>query len=105
MPDDNKSARAKLVGINHVALEVGDALGEWAPDRAYDAVAITGSAAEVPQRFLDWVKPGGRLFMIRGMSPVMEAVVLSRLTDDDWATESLFDYFIPMFIVNNMILI
>ena len=24
MPDDNNSARAKLVGINHVALEVGD---------------------------------------------------------------------------------
>lgn len=88
-----ESARRRLSNqqLSSVTLEVGDALGEWSPDREFDAVAITGSAAEIPQRFLDWVKPGGRLFMIRGMSPVMEAVVMSRLEDDHWATESLFE--------------
>lgn len=90
-------ARRKLsnLDIDNVALEVGDALGDWSPDRAFDAVAVTGSSAEVPERFLQWVKPGGRMFCIRGRSPVMEAVLMRRLDDDAWASESLFETDLP----------
>jgi len=90
-------ARRKLsnLALDNVALEVGDALGDWSPERAFDAVAVTGSAAEVPERFRQWVKPGGRLFCILGKSPVMEAVLMRRLGDDAWASESLFETDLP----------
>lgn len=92
-----EGARRRLsnLSLDNVALEVGDALGEWSPGRAYDAVAVTGSVAEVPERFCSWVKPGGRLFAIRGHSPVMEAVVMTRLDEENWATESLFETDLP----------
>ena len=95
--DFSEGARRRLTSLqlDNVALEVGDAMGDWSPERAFDAVAVTGSAAHVPDRFLDWVKPGGRLFAIRGHSPVMEAVVMTRLDNENWATESLFETDLP----------
>jgi protein-L-isoaspartate(D-aspartate) O-methyltransferase len=32
--------------------------------------------AEVPERFLRWLRPGGRLFAVRGRAPAMEAVLV-----------------------------
>jgi protein-L-isoaspartate(D-aspartate) O-methyltransferase len=49
---------------------------------------------EIPPRFLDWVKPEGRLFVIRGRAPVMEALRMTRRADG-WHTESLFETDIP----------
>ena len=38
-------------------------------------VCVTGAVAVVPARFLQWLRPSGRLFVVRGVSPVMEAVL------------------------------
>jgi protein-L-isoaspartate(D-aspartate) O-methyltransferase len=94
------TARRKLGNLNleNVSVEAGDALGDWSPERAFDAVAVTGSVADVPARFRDWVKPGGRLFVVRGKSPVMEAVLMTRLDEDNWATDSLFETDLPRLI-------
>jgi protein-L-isoaspartate(D-aspartate) O-methyltransferase len=87
--------KLKGMSLENVTLETGDALGEWSPERAFDAVVVTGSAPAIPDRFLTWVKPGGRLFQIRGQSPVMEAVLMTRLETDNWATQSLFETDLP----------
>ncbi len=86
-------ARSQLDSINStcVRLQQADAL-QFDPGRQFDAVAITGAVAEVPTRFLDWVRPGGRLFVIRGAAPVQEAVLLTRLANGSgWREESLFE--------------
>ena len=70
-----------------------DALA-YQPGRQFDAVAVGGAVAELPQRFLDWVRPGGKLFVIRGQSPVQEAVLYTR-ADHGWAIESLFETDVP----------
>lgn len=80
-------------GIANVWLETADAL-EYAPVRQFDAVCITGAVAEIPSRFLAWVKPEGRLFVVRGHSPVQEAVRLVR-HGDRWSEQSLFETDIP----------
>ncbi|MDJ0654156.1 MAG: protein-L-isoaspartate O-methyltransferase [Xanthomonadales bacterium] len=94
------AAERKLgaLGLSNVSFESGDVLGEWSPGRAFDAVVVTASAAEVPGRFQEWVKPGGRLFAVRGHSPVMEAVVMTRLDAEQWSTESLFETDLPRLI-------
>ena len=61
-------------------------------------VVVTGSAREVPDRFRRWVKPGGRMFMVCGDAPVMEALLLTRIDIDQWDVESLFETDLPRLI-------
>ena len=93
----SSSARQRLErdGLRRVELIVGDALGDFDPGRGFDAVVVTGSVAALPERFRGWVRPGGRLFVVRGMSPVMEAMLLTRLEQGGWAEESLFETDLP----------
>jgi len=59
---------------------------------------VTGSAASLPDRFKEWVKPGGRLFMVCGHEPAMEAVLFTRTDIDRWERESLFETDLPRLI-------
>jgi protein-L-isoaspartate(D-aspartate) O-methyltransferase len=76
-PELATAARARLdatgLGTN-VRIENVDAL-TWDTDRRFDVVCVTAAVATVPARFLQWLRPGGRLFVVRGASPVMEAVL------------------------------
>lgn len=85
-------ARARLqdLGASNVRLAVADAL-DYDPGRQFDAVAVTSAVVSVPERFRSWVRPGGRLFVVRGHAPAMEAVLLTRIGEHDWREESLFE--------------
>ena len=94
VPELASVARARLdatgLGTN-VRIEVADAL-QYAGERQFDAVCITAAVAEVPPRFLQWLRPGGRLFVVRGQAPAMEAVRMVRgEAVNAAATESLFE--------------
>ncbi|SDD67868.1 protein-L-isoaspartate O-methyltransferase family protein [Aquimonas voraii] len=90
---DRARTRLQAAGLVNVSLEAADAL-QFQPGRQFDAVAIGGAVAELPERFLSWVRPGGRLFVIRGHSPVQEAVLYTR-AEHGWALESLFETDVP----------
>lgn len=85
--------RLAALDLNNVRYEQADALA-FNPGQQFDAIAVTGAVTDVPQAFLDWLRPGGRLFIIRGQSPVQEAVCLTR-TAQGFDTESLFETDIP----------
>ena len=61
------------------------------PKGQFDAIAVTGSLPVSDTRFEDALKPGGRMFVIVGDSPVMDARIVIRIGDDDWTTKSLFE--------------
>jgi len=77
--------------IANAELFVGDVMNGWQPEQAHDVVVVTGSVPEIPEQFLGWVNPGGRLFVICGESPAMEARLLTRLDVTEWSVESLFE--------------
>jgi protein-L-isoaspartate(D-aspartate) O-methyltransferase len=77
--------------IDNVELFVGDVMRGWQPEQAHDVVVVTGSVPVVPEQFLGWVNPGGRLFAVTGESPAMEARLLRRMGVTDWSVESLFE--------------
>lgn len=85
-------------GILNVELFVGDVMNGWQPEQAHDVVVVTGSVPEVPEQFKGWVNPGGRMFVITGESPAMEAKLLRRLDVTQWAEESLFETDLPRLI-------
>lgn len=81
--------------ISNVELFVGDVMSGWQPEQAHDVVVVTGSVPEVPEPFKGWVNPGGRLFVVTGDSPAMEARLLTRLDATEWTEESLFETDLP----------
>jgi len=86
-------ARLDAAGIGNVRLETGDAMS-WQPGRQFDAIAVTGAVAIIPEAFVSWLRPGGRMFIVRGTSPVQEAVRATR-RGDALHLESLFETDIP----------
>jgi protein-L-isoaspartate(D-aspartate) O-methyltransferase len=79
--------------LRNVHLHCADALA-WSCDRQFDAIAVTAAVAIIPDRFKAWLKPGGRLFIIRGLSPVQEAVLVTR-RGEHFHEESLFETDVP----------
>ncbi len=71
------AARERLAAQGHanVEVETADAMA-WSATEPFDVVCVTGAVAEIPPHFLGWLKPGGRLFVIHGQSPVMEAALV-----------------------------
>jgi protein-L-isoaspartate(D-aspartate) O-methyltransferase len=90
-----QTARQRLLdaGISNVRLETADAL-HWQPGRQFDAIAVTAAVATIPDVFVEWLRPGGRMFIIRGHSPVQEAVRATR-RDETLHIESLFETDVP----------
>ncbi|MCF7223258.1 protein-L-isoaspartate O-methyltransferase family protein, partial [Marilutibacter chinensis] len=72
-----EGARARLAeqAVGNVGVVHADAF-DWSNERRFDAICVTGAVAEIPPRFMQWLKPGGRMFVIRGRSPAMEAVLV-----------------------------
>lgn len=77
--------------IANVELFTGDVMQGWEPEQAHDAVVVTGSVPHLPENFRGWVNPGGRMFVICGSSPAMEARLLTRIDATQWREESLFE--------------
>jgi protein-L-isoaspartate(D-aspartate) O-methyltransferase len=85
--------RLQQSGLRNVRLQLADALG-FKPNRQFDAVAVTAAVAELPEIFSTWLKPGGRMFVIRGMSPVQQALRITR-RGESLHSESLFETDVP----------
>jgi len=82
-------------GFDNVRLETGDAVRGWAAGAPYDAIAVTGSVPVLERHFQEQLAVGGRLFVIVGEPPIMEALLVTRVADDEWWSDSLFDTSIP----------
>lgn len=85
----------KRHGIGNVSVETGDAVNGWAKDAPYDVIAVTGSVPVFDGQFQKQLKVGGRLFVIVGEAPAMEALLIERTAEDQWSRESLFETVIP----------
>jgi protein-L-isoaspartate(D-aspartate) O-methyltransferase len=93
------AARARLAELGddaNVNVEIANALS-YAPGREFDAICVSGAVDEIPGRFVQWLRPGGRLFAVRGRAPAMEAVLLRRTGEGagDVVVESLFETDMP----------
>ena len=92
-----EAARARLQaeGIGNVRVETADIFG-WDSERKFDAICVGGAVATVPTLLLKWLRPGGRLFVVHGLAPAMEAALV-RYGDGSAGhrVESLFETELP----------
>ncbi|HUO68701.1 MAG TPA: protein-L-isoaspartate O-methyltransferase [Gammaproteobacteria bacterium] len=91
-PEFVASARANLaaVGLGNVELETADALQLELPGR-FDAIAVTGSMPVLDDRFVRMLRPQGRLFVVVGRAPAMEARLITLLPTGATTSQSLFE--------------
>lgn len=91
------NAKDKLAqhGIDNITLETADAARGYPGLENYDLVVITGSLPVLPESYTKHLKIGGRLFAVIGECPVMEAKRITRLTQDTWRTDDLFETCTP----------
>jgi protein-L-isoaspartate(D-aspartate) O-methyltransferase len=96
LPEFTQAARLKLPfhSIKNVILHTGAAAYGWG-DQHYDVIAITGSLPTPPEQWPKQLTLGGRLFVVVGEPPIMEALLITRLSEHEWTTDSLFDTELP----------
>jgi len=91
------AARRRLgaAGITNAEVEQAEAVLAYEPRREFDAIAVTGAVYALPERFKRWLKPGGRLFVIEGESPVQSARLYVRSGAQQFAATGLFETDLP----------
>ncbi|MGH8335712.1 MAG: protein-L-isoaspartate O-methyltransferase family protein, partial [Gammaproteobacteria bacterium] len=81
----------KNLGVHNAKLETRDGTQlDWLTQR-FDIIAVTGSLPAYDNLYAEWLNLGGRLFVIVGQPPVMEALLITRVREDAWSRESLFE--------------
>ncbi|MGH8610808.1 MAG: protein-L-isoaspartate O-methyltransferase family protein [Gammaproteobacteria bacterium] len=95
--DLTQSAAEKLarLSLSNVSLITADGMRGWEKGIPYDAIAVTGSVPLFSEHFQRQLKLGGRLFLIVGQTPIMEARLSTRLGENEWCSEPLFETDVP----------
>jgi len=96
-PEFTELAAGKLVKYNcqNVTLETGDAIRGWSKQSPYDVITVTGSLPVLDPCFQEQLNEGGKLFVIVGTSPVMQAMLITRISTQEWNREILFETDLP----------
>ena len=98
--DTNAEAQTKAkectdqYGLENIEFETANAL-DHQYDQAFDVIAVTGSVISVPENLKQALAIGGRMFIICGQSPVMQALLITRANANEWTVQSLFETDLP----------
>jgi protein-L-isoaspartate(D-aspartate) O-methyltransferase len=82
-------------GITNVSIEVGDGANGWSQRGPYDAIMVSGSVPVLPTALLKQLRVGGRLAVVVGEAPVMEAQLITCTADGTYNTVNLFETVLP----------
>ena len=82
-------------GIVNVNLVVADGLLGLAGNAPYDVIVFTGSTPLLNLQVERQLAVGGRMFVVVGDAPVMEATLISRISAEHFKTDVLFETCLP----------
>lgn len=86
------SHNLRAAGVRNAAVEHRDAYASEAlGNGAYEVIVLTGSLPARDARFEERLAPGGRLFVVLGSGPVMEASLVTRAADGPPTCAGLFE--------------
>ena len=87
---DSAARALASLGVTRARVACADAF-ERSFEPRYQAIAVTGSLPVYDPRFEHALAVGGRLFVVVGSPPVMEARLVTRTAVDAWLSETLFE--------------
>ncbi|HWI14782.1 MAG TPA: protein-L-isoaspartate O-methyltransferase [Burkholderiales bacterium] len=93
VPEFTEAAQAKLRahGVHNVTVETGDAARGWDKHGPYDVIVVTGSLPVLPPGFQNSLQPGGRLFVVVGEPPIMEARLVTCISRGVYNSMDVFE--------------
>ena len=83
-------ARIAAYSVGNVELRTADALTLSYTGR-FDAIAVTASVPELDRHFVQMLRPEGRLFVVVGREPAMEARLITMQPNGTTTTAGLFE--------------
>lgn len=83
------------LGLKNVTLEIGDAARGWPAHAPYDVIVYTGSLPVAPDEVKQSLAIGGRMFVVTGEAPVMEAIMIERVDNENFKRDVLFETCLP----------
>ncbi len=92
-PEFSKQAARtlKTEGVTNITLDTGDASRGWNKHAPYDVIVLTGSVPLLIEVYQQALKPEGRLFVIVGDPPVMEAKLITCVAPGEYSSVDLFE--------------
>ena len=78
-------------GLAKISLETGDGGRGWPAQGAYDAIIMTGSLPLLPEALPKQLASGGRLFVILGEGPIMQATLITCIAPGSYRRTVLFE--------------
>lgn len=88
---DEARRHLAAVGLAGPRVLEGDAFAGAVPNETFDAIALTGSMPIYDDRFESLLRPGGRLFVVVGEGPAMDARLITRSKEGVREQRSLFE--------------
>ncbi len=88
------AARSRLdaAGIQNASLRTATVTPEWTPARTrYDLISVNGAMTEYHPFLQRHLSLGGRLFVVFGKPPAMEAVLVTRVAENSYRSDRLFE--------------
>lgn len=88
--------RLKQQNIHNVSLMVADAVNGYAAEVPYDVIVFAGALHQYPMSVEQMLKVGGRMFVVHGNLPIMQATLSQRVSDGPCRQETLFETCLPL---------
>ena len=82
-------------GVGNATVEVGDGRRGLERGAPYGAIAVGGSLPAREPALEEQLAVGGRLFVVIGTAPAMEATLVRRTGEREWIREGLFETVLP----------
>ncbi len=82
-------------GVANVNLVVADGVHGLAANAPYDVIVFTGSTPLLNKQVERQLAVGGRMFVVVGDAPAMEATLITRISADNFKTDVLFETCLP----------
>lgn len=94
---DTAKQRLADASITNVQLENADACAfGWGEGKRFDTIAVTGSIPSRQPALEELLEVGGRMFVVIGTDPIMQATLITRISEREWNVEPLVETHIPM---------
>lgn len=81
--------------VDNVIVEEADGMDGWPARAPYDVIVASGAVRSIPQAWRDQLKIGGRLFAFVGVAPVMQARLVTRMAENAFSEETVFETVVP----------
>jgi len=83
--------RLQQHSILNATVSCGNGLELNNPNIKYNVIVLTGSVNEIPQQLKQALAQNGRMFIVTGSAPAMQAHVIRRTDDNNWEDDIVFE--------------